>query len=368
MKKYDYLIVGSGLFGSTFAYEMTRRGKSCMVVERRNHIGGNVYTELTENIYVHKYGPHIFHTNSREIWDYVNRLTEFRQFTFSPVANYKGVIYNLPFNMNTFNRLFGVVTPEEAQAKLKEERMPYLGKSPENLEEQALSMVGREIYEKLIKGYTEKQWGMSARDLPAFIIRRLPVRFTYDNNYFSDLYQGIPAEGYTRIIEKMLDGCEIVLGSDYLQNRKELDGISDKIVYTGMIDEFYGYRFGHLRYRSLRFEQSTLDTENYQGNAVVNYTDAVTPYTRIVEHKHFLNGSQQNTVITREYPNEWEEGREPYYPVNDKINTETYNRYRQLTDMETKYIFGGRLAEYRYYDMDKVIERAIETAEQEKKS
>ncbi|HPQ46783.1 MAG TPA: UDP-galactopyranose mutase [Clostridia bacterium] len=366
MKKYDYVIVGSGLFGSTFAHEMTRRGRSCMVVERRNHIGGNVYTELTENIYVHKYGPHIFHTNSRKIWEYVNRLAEFRPFTFSPVANYKGVIYNLPFNMNTFNRLFGVVTPEEAETKLKEERKPYLGKSPENLEEQALSMVGREIYEKLIKGYTEKQWGMSARELPAFIIRRLPVRFTYDNNYFNDLYQGIPAEGYTRIIERMLEGCEIALGSDYLQNRSEWDGMADKIVYTGMIDEFYGYRFGHLRYRSLRFEQSILDVENYQGNAMVNYTDTVTPYTRIVEHKHFLKGNQPNTVITREYPIEWEEGREPYYPVNDKSNTETYNRYRQLADMETKHIFGGRLAEYRYYDMDQVMERAIEAAEQER--
>ena len=359
MKKYDYLIVGAGLYGSIFAYEMNKKGKKCLVIDRRNHIGGNIYCENIEGINVHKYGAHIFHTNNKEVWEYINNFCEFNNYINSPIANYKGEIYNLPFNMNTFNKLWRVVTPEEAKAKIEEQKKEFSITEPKNLEEQAISLIGKDIYEKLIKGYTEKQWGRKATELPAFIIKRLPVRFTYDNNYFNDRYQGIPIGGYTKIIEKMLVGIEIKLNTNFFDDREYFENIAEKIVFTGMIDEFYNYKFGKLEYRSLRFETETLDEENYQGNAVVNYTEREIPYTRIIEHKHFEFGKQEKTVITKEYPSEWKEGDEPYYPVNDERNNELYEKYRELAEKEKNIIFGGRLGEYKYYDMDKVIEKVL---------
>lgn len=364
-KRYDYLIVGAGLFGSTFAFEAKKRGKKCLVIDRRNHIGGNIYCENIEGINVHKYGAHIFHTNNKHIWDYVNQFVEFNRYTNSPIANYNGEIYNLPFNMNTFNKLWGVVTPEEAKRKIEEQKKNFGIENPKNLEEQAIALVGVDIYEKLIKGYTEKQWGRKATDLPAFIIKRLPVRFTYDNNYFNDKYQGIPNGGYNVIVEKMLEDIEIQLNTDYFSDKKRFDNIADKIVFTGMIDEYFDYRFGHLEYRSLRFENEVLNVENYQGNAVVNYTDAETPYTRIIEHKHFEFGTQPKTVITKEYPKEWQPGDEPYYPVNDDKNSELYKRYKKLADQKDNVIFGGRLAEYKYYDMHHIIYHALEVVKKE---
>lgn len=315
---YDYLIVGAGLFGSIFAYEATKRGKRCLVIDKRSHIGGNIYCDNIEEINIHKYGAHIFHTSDKDIWNYINRFIEFNRFTNSPIANYKGELYNLPFNMNTFNKLWGVITPKEAKEEIEKQKKEAGIKEPKNLEEQAISLVGTDIYEKLIKGYTEKQWGRSATELPDFIIKRLPVRFTYDNNYFNDTYQGIPMGGYNPIIEKMLENCEVRLNVDFFKHRKELEAIAEKIVYTGMIDEFYDYKYGVLEYRSLRFETEVLDLENYQGNAVVNYTDKETSYTRVIEHKHFEFGTQQKTIVTKEYPSEWKKGDEPYYPINDK--------------------------------------------------
>ena len=359
MKKYDYLIVGAGLYGSIFAYEMNKKGKKCLVIDKRNHIGGNIYCENIEGINVHKYGAHIFHTNNKEVWEYINNFCEFNNYINSPIANYKGEIYNLPFNMNTFNKLWGVVTPEEAKAKIEEQKKEFSMTEPKNLEEQAISLIGKDIYEKLIKGYTEKQWGRKATELPAFIIKRLPVRFTYDNNYFNDRYQGIPIGGYTRIIEKMLVGIEVKLNTNFFDDREYFENIAEKIVFTGMIDEFYNYKFGKLEYRSLRFETETLNEESYQGNAVVNYTERETPYTRIIEHKHFEFGKQEKTVITKEYPSEWKEGDEPYYPVNDEKNNKLYEKYRELAEKEKNVIFGGRLGEYKYYDMDKIIEKVL---------
>ena len=359
MKKYDYLIVGAGLYGSIFAYEMNKKGKKCLVIDKRNHIGGNIYCENIDGINVHKYGAHIFHTSNKEVWEYINKFCEFNNYINSPIANYKGEIYNLPFNMNTFNKLWGVVTPEEAKAKIEEQKKEFSIIEPKNLEEQAISLIGKDIYEKLIKGYTEKQWGRKATELPAFIIKRLPVRFTYDNNYFNDRYQGIPIGGYTKIIEKMLDGIEVKLNTNFFDNREYFENIAEKIVFTGMIDEFYNYKFGKLEYRSLRFETKILDKENYQGNAVVNYTEREIPYTRIIEHKHFEFGKQEKTVITKEYPSEWKEGDEPYYPVNDEKNNKLYEKYKEVAEKEENVIFGGRLGEYKYYDMDKVIEEVL---------
>lgn len=355
MKKYDYLIVGAGLYGSIFAYEMNKKGKKCLVIDKRNHIGGNIYTEEIEGINVHKYGAHIFHTSNKKVWEYINQFCEFNNYINSPIANYKGEIYNLPFNMNTFNKLWGVRTPREAQKKIEEQKKEYGIVEPKNLEEQAISLIGKDIYEKLIKGYTEKQWGRDAKDLPSFIIKRLPVRFTYDNNYFNDRYQGIPIGGYTKIIKKMLEGIEVRLNSNFFDKREEYENIADKIVFTGMIDEYYNYCFGKLEYRSLKFETEILNEESYQGNAVVNYTEREISYTRIIEHKHFEYGQQPKTVITREYPSEWKEGDEPYYPVNNERNNELYLKYKELADKEEKLIFGGRLGEYKYYDMDKII-------------
>lgn len=357
---YDYLIVGSGLYGATFAYEATKRGKKVLVIDKRNHIGGNVYCEKIEGINVHKYGAHIFHTSDKEIWDYVNDIVEFNRYTNQPIANFKGEIYNLPFNMNTFNKLWGVITPEEARLKIEEQKKQANIETPKNLEEQAISLVGIDIYEKLIKGYTEKQWGRSATELPAFIIRRLPVRFSYDNNYFNDLYQGIPISGYNKIIEKMLEKCDVKLGIDFFEYKDELEKISEKILFTGMIDEFYDYKFGVLEYRSLRFETEILNEENYQGNAVVNYTDRETPYTRIIEHKHFEYGTQEKTVITKEYPADWKIGDEPYYPINNDRNDKIFEKYKDLAEKEDKYIFGGRLGDYKYYDMHNVIRAALD--------
>lgn len=362
---YDYLVVGAGLFGSIFAYEAAKRGKKVLVIDKRDHIGGNIYCENIEDINVHKYGAHIFHTSDKEIWEYVNQFVEFNRYTNSPIANYYGEIYNLPFNMNTFNKLWGVITPQEAQEKIEQQRKDAGIVEPKNLEEQAISLVGTDIYEKLIKGYTEKQWGRSAAELPAFIIKRLPVRFTYDNNYFNDTYQGIPIGGYNKIIEKMLENCDIQLNTDFFEQREELEKISDKIVFTGMIDEFYNYKYGVLEYRSLRFENEVLDTENYQGNAVVNYTDRETPYTRIIEHKHFEYGTQDKTVITKEYPADWKKGDEPYYPIVDEKNTELYSKYKELADQEEKILFGGRLADYKYYDMHHVIGVALRKVKEE---
>jgi UDP-galactopyranose mutase len=365
MKKYDYLIVGAGLYGSIFAYEMNKKGKKCLVIDKRNYIGGNIYTEEIEGINVHKYGAHIFHTSNKEVWEYINQFCEFNNYINSPIANYKGEIYNLPFNMNTFNKLWGVKTPREAQEKIEEQKKEYGIVKPKNLEEQAISLIGKDIYEKLIKGYTEKQWGRDAKDLPSFIIKRLPVRFTYDNNYFNDRYQGIPIGGYTKIIEKILEGIEVRLNSNFFDKREEYENIADKIVFTGMIDEYYNYCFGKLEYRSLKFETEVLSEENYQGNAVVNYTEREIPYTRIIEHKHFEYGQQEKTVITREYPIEWKEGDEPYYPVNNERNNELYLKYKELADKEEKVIFGGRLGEYKYYDMDRVIERVVKDIKNE---
>lgn len=364
---YDYLVVGSGLFGSTFAYEAAKRGKKVKVIDKRDHIGGNIYTENIEGINVHKYGAHIFHTNNKEIWDYVNQFAEFNRYTNSPVANYKGEIYNLPFNMNTFNKLWGVITPEEAKNKIEEQRIAANIEQPRNLEEQAISLVGTDIYEKLIKGYTEKQWGRKATELPSFIIKRLPVRFTYDNNYFNDRYQGIPIGGYTQIIEKMLSSelIDVELNKDFFSNKEEYIGTYPRIVYTGMIDQFFDYRYGELEYRSLQFESALLEQENYQGNAVVNYTDAETPYTRIIEHKHFEFGSQPKTMITKEFPKTWEKGDEPYYPVNDVKNSEKFRKYRKLAEEQPNVIFGGRLGMYQYYDMHQVIAAALAVVKKE---
>ena len=364
---YDYLIVGAGLFGAVFAHEAALKGKKVKVIEKRNHIAGNIYTREEEGIQVHQYGAHIFHTSDKEIWDYVNQFAEFNRYTNSPVANYKGEIYNLPFNMNIFNKLWGVVTPAEAQAKIDEQRTVLNGKTPENLEEQAISLVGTDIYEKLIKDYTEKQWGKPTTELPAFIIRRLPVRLTYDNNYFNDTYQGIPIGGYTQIVEKMLDheNIDVETNVDFFPNKEQYLKDFPKIVFTGMIDEFFDYKLGELEYRSLRFENETLDMENYQGNAVVNYTDAETPYTRIIEHKHFEFGNQEKTIITKEHSKTWEKGDEPYYPVNNDRNNHLYKSYKKLADEQGNVIFGGRLGHYRYYDMHQVIGAALQCVRNE---
>lgn len=368
---YDYLIVGAGLFGSVFARQATDAGKKVLVIDKRPNIAGNVYTEDIENIHVHKYGAHIFHTNNKEVWNYVTRFAEFNRFTNSPVANYKGELYSLPFNMYTFNKMWGVVTPEEAAAKIKEQRNEAGITEPHNLEEQAISLVGKDIYEKLIKGYTEKQWGRDCKDLPAFIIKRLPVRLTFDNNYFNALYQGIPVGGYTKMVANMLDGIEVRLDTDYFENKMELDALADKIVYTGAIDAYFEYQLGALEYRSVRFETEVLDKPNFQGNAAVNYTDRETPWTRIIEHKWFEFGKDDDgndipkTVISREYSSEWKVGDEPYYPVNDEKNGALYQEYKKLADKEQKVIFGGRLGEYKYYDMDAVIASALELAEKE---
>lgn len=364
MKKYDYVLVGSGLFNGVFAYLARQKGKKCLVVERRDHIGGNIYCENMEGIHVHKYGAHIFHTSNREVWNFVNSLVEFNRYTNSPVANYHGEMYNMPFNMNTFSKMWGISTPAQAKAKIEEQRAGITGE-PKNLEEQAISLVGTDIYQKLVKGYTEKQWGRDCKDLPAFIIKRLPVRYTYDNNYFNDLYQGIPMGGYNVIIEKLFEGCDIETGVDYLEKKEYYDSLGEKVVYTGTIDAYYGYQFGKLEYRSLKFETEVLDEENHQGVAVVNYTDRETPYTRVIEHKHFEFGTQPKTVITREYPVTWSEGMEPYYPVNDEKNQALYQKYAALAADEKNVIFGGRLGEYKYYDMDKVIESAFKTARAE---
>lgn len=359
MKPYDYLIVGAGLWGSVFAHEAHKRGKKCLVIDRRTHTGGNVYCENVEGINVHKYGAHIFHTNDKAIWDYVNSFVEFNRYTNSPVANYYGELYNLPFNMNTFYQLWKVKTPAEAQAKIQEQVKAAGITEPKNLEEQAISLVGTDIYEKLIKAYTEKQWGRKATELPAFIIKRLPVRFTFDNNYFNDQYQGIPIGGYNKLTEGLLKGVEVRLGVDFFQDRAALSALAETVVYTGQIDEYFDYQFGKLEYRSLRFDNQVLDVENYQGNAVVNYTDGETQFTRIIEHKHFEFGTQEKTVITHEYPQEWVPGAEPYYPVNDDKNSAIFNQYKNLSQTEQHVIFGGRLAEYRYYDMHQVIGSAL---------
>ncbi|MFV0555390.1 MAG: UDP-galactopyranose mutase [Mangrovibacterium sp.] len=360
-KEFDYLIVGAGLYGSIFAHEATKQGKKCLVVDKRPHIAGNIYTENIAGINVHKYGAHIFHTSSKKVWDYVNSFVEFNRFTNSPVANYKGKLYNLPFNMNTFYQLWGAKTPEEAKAKIEEQRVAYAHiTKPANLEEQALVLGGKDIYEKLIKGYTEKQWGRPATDLPAFIIRRLPFRFMFDNNYFNDTYQGVPQGGYTKLIERLLAGIEVRTNVNYFDYREELNALADKVVYTGKLDEFYEYQFGKLEYRSLHFENELLDIQNYQGNAVVNYTDREVPYTRVIEHKHFEFGNQEKTYITREYPHEFSKDNEPYYPMNDDKNQQLLEKYQALASQESKVIFGGRLAEYKYYDMNVVVERALE--------
>ena len=364
MKKYDYILVGSGLYSGVFAWFAKQKGKKCLVLEKRDHIGGNVYCENTEGIHVHKYGAHIFHTSNKEVWQFVNSLAEFNRYTNSPVANYKGEMYNMPFNMNTFSKMWNISTPAEAKKIIEEQKKEITGE-PKNLEEQAISLVGREIYEKLVKGYTEKQWGRPCTALPAFIIKRLPVRYTYDNNYFNDLYQGIPIGGYNVIIDRLFEGCDIETGVDYLEKKEYYDGLGEKIVYTGTIDAYYKYQFGKLEYRSLRFESEVLDEENHQGVAVVNYTDRETPYTRIIEHKHFEFGTQPKTVITREYPVTWQEGMEPYYPVNDEKNQALYQKYAKLAEKEEHVIFGGRLGEYKYYDMDKVIASAMACAKEE---
>ena len=362
---YDYLIVGAGLFGAVFAHEAHKKGRTCLVIDKRNNIGGNIYTESTEGINVHKYGAHIFHTSDKQIWDYVNRFAEFNNYINSPVAVYKDELYNLPFNMNTFSRMWNIRTPEQAKEIIASQIADLGITEPHNLEEQALSLVGRDVYEKLIKGYTEKQWGRDCKELPAFIIKRLPLRFVYDNNYFNDRYQGIPIGGYTAIIEKMLEGIEVRTGTDYFDFIRDNKNIAGKTVFTGMIDEYYGYCYGPLQYRSVRFETEVLDCENYQGNAVVNYTDREVPYTRIIEHKHFEFGKQPKTVISREYSSEWKQGMEPYYPVNNEENNALYEKYRKLADKESNVIFGGRLGQYKYYDMDKVIAAALECAGKE---
>ena len=362
---YDYLIVGAGLFGAVFAHEAYKKGRTCLVIDKRNNIGGNIYTESTEGINVHKYGAHIFHTSDKQIWDYVNRFAEFNNYINSPVAVYKDELYNLPFNMNTFSRMWNIKTPEQAKEIIASQIADLGITEPHNLEEQALSLVGRDVYEKLIKGYTEKQWGRDCKELPAFIIKRLPLRFVYDNNYFNVRYQGIPIGGYTAIIEKMLEGIEVRTGTDYFDFIRDNKNIARKTIFTGMIDEYYGYCYGPLQYRSVRFETEVLDCENYQGNAVVNYTDREVPYTRIIEHKHFEFGKQPKTVISREYSSEWKQGMEPYYPVNNEENNALYEKYRELADKESNVIFGGRLGQYKYYDMDKVIAAALECAGKE---
>lgn len=361
--KYDYLIVGAGLFGAVFAYEATKKGKKCLVIDKRDHIAGNIYTKETENINVHQYGAHIFHTSDRKIWDYVNSFADFNNYINSPVAVYKDELYNLPFNMNTFSKMWNIKTPSEAKAIIKKQIEELNITEPQNLEEQALSLVGTDVYEKLIKGYTEKQWGRDCKELPAFIIKRLPLRFTYDNNYFNDRYQGIPIGGYTKIVEKMLEGSDVLLDTDYFEYIKDNEGIADNVLFTGMIDEYYDFCYGHLEYRTVRFETEVLDCDNYQGNAVVNYTDREVPYTRIIEHKHFEFGKQEKTIISREYSTEWEPGMEPYYPVNNERNNELFEKYKALADKEEKVIFGGRLGNYKYYDMDKVIIAALEAVE-----
>ena len=376
MKKYDYLIVGSGLFGSIFAYEANKKGKKCLVIDKRPNIAGNIYTENIEGINIHKYGAHIFHTSNKEVWNYINQFTEFNRYTNSPVAKYKDEVYNMPFNMNTFNKIWGVFTPAEAKEKIEQEKKEAGITEPKNLEEQAISLVGKTIYEKLVKGYTEKQWGKRATELPAFIIKRLPVRFIYDNNYFNDLYQGIPIGGYTQIIEKMLEGIDVRLNCNYFDNKQELDNIAEKIVFTGPIDEYYDYCYGELEYRSVRFETEVLNTENYQGNAVVNYTEYEVPYTRIIEHKHFEYGvslgkiaegtAKDKTIISREYSDKWTKDKEPYYPINDEKNNSLYEKYKELANKDKNIIFGGRLGQYKYYDMDKVIEATLQTLKEEK--
>lgn len=360
MKEYNYLIVGAGLYGAVFAHEMTKQGKKCLVIDKRPNIAGNVYTEEIEGINVHVYGAHIFHTNNRKVWEYVNQFAEFNRFTNSPVANFHGELYSLPFNMYTFNKMWGVVTPEEAAAKIEEQRKAAGITEPKNLEEQAISLVGTDIYEKLIKGYTEKQWGRPCTELPSFIIKRLPVRLTFDNNYFNALYQGIPMGGYTKMVANMLEGIDVRLNTDYLQNKEEMDAMADKVLYTGPIDAYFGYSLGNLEYRSVRFETEVLDKPNFQGNAAVNYTDRETPWTRIIEHKWFEFSTQPKTVISREYSSEWKPGDEPYYPVNDEKNSKLYDAYKELAPKEKNVIFGGRLGEYKYYDMDAVIAAAIE--------
>lgn len=359
---YDYLIVGAGLFGAVFAREATDRGKKVLVIDKRDHIAGNVFTREIEGINVHEYGAHIFHTNNREVWEYVNKFAEFNRFTNAPVANYKGELYSLPFNMYTFNKMWGVVTPEEAKAKIEEQRKAAGIIEPKNLEEQAISLVGTDIYEKLIKGYTKKQWGRPCNELPAFIIKRLPVRYTFDNNYFNALFQGIPMGGYTKMVESMLKGIEVRTGVDYFDVKDALDYNAEKIIYTGPIDAYFDYKLGTLEYRSVRFETEVLDIDNFQGNAAVNFTDEETPWTRIIEHKFFEFGEQPKTVISREYSSEWKKGDEPYYPVNDEKNGKLYEEYKKLADAEEKVVFGGRLGEYKYYDMDKVIESALDAA------
>lgn len=365
---YEYLIVGAGLFGAVFASEAKKVGKSCLIIDKRSHIAGNVYTENIEGIQVHRYGAHIFHTNNKTVWDYVNNFALFNRYTNAPVANYKGELYNLPFNMNTFNKMWGVITPAEAEAKITAQRAAHYTAEPKNLEEQAINLVGTDIYEKLIKHYTEKQWGRACTELPAFIIRRLPVRLIFDNNYFNALYQGIPNGGYTAMVESMLAGTEVRLNVDYLANKAALDALADRVIYTGPIDAYFGYRLGALQYRSVRFETETLDCPNYQGNAVINYTDAETPYTRIIEHKHFEFGSTEwgtKTIISREYSTEWKSGDEPYYPVNDDRNEFLYSEYKKLADAEKNVVFGGRLGEYRYFDMDKTVEMALRAVKRE---
>lgn len=368
--KYDYLVVGSGLYGAIFAHEAKAKGKSVLVVDKRPNIAGNVYTEKQEGINVHMYGAHIFHTNDKRVWNYITQFAEFNRFTNSPVANYKGELYSMPFNMYTFNKMWGVVTPEEAAAKIEEQKKEITGE-PKNLEEQAISLVGRDIYEKLVKGYTEKQWGRDCKELPAFIIKRLPVRLTFDNNYFNALYQGIPIGGYTKMVENLLDGIEVRLNTDYLEHKTELDALADKVVYTGPIDAYFGFKLGTLEYRSVRFENETLDIPNFQGNAAVNYTDRETPWTRIIEHKWFEFGKDEDgndlpkTIISREYSSEWKAGDEPYYPVNDEKNGQLYTKYKELADKETGVIFGGRLGEYKYYDMDTTIASVLDMCEKE---
>jgi UDP-galactopyranose mutase len=362
---YDYLVVGAGLFGAVFAHEAARKGKKCLVIDKRNHIAGNIYSENISGINVHKYGAHIFHTSDKKIWEYINQFAEFNNYINSPIARYKDELYNMPFNMNTFSKMWNIATPKEAQDIIEGQIKELNITEPKNLEEQALSLVGTDVYEKLVKGYTQKQWGRDCKELPSFIIKRLPLRFTYDNNYFNDRYQGIPIGGYTQIVEKLLEGIDVRLNTDYLAHRQELDLEAEKIVYTGMIDAFYDYKLGVLEYRSVRFETEELEMENYQGNAVVNYTDKDVPYTRIIEHKHFEFGKQPTTVISREYSSEWKKGDEPYYPVNNDRNNELYQQYKELSEKENRVIFGGRLGGYKYYDMDKVIASALELCEKE---
>lgn len=365
IRKYDYLIVGAGLFGATFAYEMTKFGKKCLVIDKRKTIAGNIYTEIKDKIHIHKYGAHIFHTSNKKIWDYINKFDEFNNYINSPIANYKGEIYNLPFNMNTFNKLWGVITPEEAKLKIESQKIKY--EQPKNLEEQALSLVGTDIYKKLIKDYTEKQWGKNCDELPSLIIKRIPLRFTYNNNYFNDVYQGIPKNGYTEIINKMLKGIEVKLNTNYKENEKELKKLANKIIYTGAIDEYYGYKYGKLEYRTLKFEEEELQEEDFQGNAVVNYTSKNVKYTRIIEHKHFNKNEQINkTIITREYPETWNENKERYYPINDIKNNKLYEKYNEIAKKEKNIVFGGRLGLYKYLDMDDVISLSLELAMKEK--